>query len=398
MEIHNNDAKMSLSRNLAEFLTQRKEASLYRSRQVLESPQGTHVRLEGKTYLSFCSNDYLGLANDPRIIEALQHGAQRYGVGSGAAHLVNGHSQAHHELEQALADFIGYERALLFSTGYMANMGVISALLDHKDTIIEDKLNHASLIDGARLAQAKLKRYKHADCQSLQQQISLLNQQPCLVATDSVFSMDGDIAPLHDISTICHQHNSLLMVDDAHGLGVLGKQGRGALSHLGLSNKQVPLYVGTLGKAFGTFGAFVAGSKQMIEALIQLARTYIYTTALPPAVAHATLKSLAIVKEENWRRERLQNHIKYFRDQAQSIGYQLCDSSTAIQPVIIGDSQQAVSMSIALKEKGILITAIRPPTVPQGSARLRITFSAQHTQEDIERLLETLSQIRRSEG
>ena len=380
-------------KNISNVLEQRKQASLYRQRKIIDSPQGTHITLEGKRYLSFCNNDYLGLANDSRIKKALHEGSDLYGVGSGAAHLITGHNIAHHELELALAEFTGYERALLFSTGYMANLGVISALVDRKDVIFEDKFNHASLIDGAQLAQANLKRYHHNDTDSLLREITKLDKQASLVATDSVFSMDGDTAPLPALSKLCQEYNALLMVDDAHGLGILGKQGRGCLSHYGLTASEVPLYVGTLGKAFGTFGAFVAGSHDMIDALIQLARTYIYTTALPPAVAHATLKSLDIVKQEEWRRDHLQDLIHQFRQKIPQLGYKLCNSSTAIQPIIVGDAQSAINMSEQLKKLGILIPAIRPPTVPQNSARLRISFSANHTKGDLELLLAGLESL-----
>ena len=377
-------------KNIAADLAQRRQASLYRQRHALQSPQGTHVTQEGKHYLSFCSNDYLGLANDPRLVHALQEGSNKYGVGSGAAHLITGHSEAHHQLELALAEHTGYERALLFSTGYMANLGVISALLKRNDIIFEDKLNHASLIDGARLAQAKLKRYLHNDTQSLQRQLNSADQKNALIATDSVFSMDGDLAPLPALSQLCQQYHALLMVDDAHGLGVLGDHGQGCVAHCGLAPQDVPIYVGTLGKALGTFGAFAAGSHDIIEALIQSARTYIYTTALPPAIAHATLTSLHIVQQETWRREHLQHLIQTFRQQTQQLGLTLSTSNTPIQPIIIGDTAQTVAISEALKTRGILIPAIRPPTVPTGKARLRVSFSANHSEEDLQQLLEAL--------
>ena len=378
-------------KNIAADLEQRRQASLYRQRHALQSPQGTHVIQEEKCYLSFCSNDYLGLANDPRLVQALKEGGEKYGVGSGAAHLITGHSEAHHQLELALAEHTGYERALLFSTGYMANLGVISALLERNDIIFEDKLNHASLIDGARLAQARLKRYLHNDVESLQRQLNNADSKGTMVATDSVFSMDGDLAPLSALSQLCQQHHALLMVDDAHGLGVLGDKGQGCVTHCGLSPQDVPLYVGTLGKALGTFGAFVASSHDIIETLIQSARTYIYTTALPPAIAHTTLTSLYIAQQETWRREHLQHLIQTFRQQAQQLGFTLTDSSTPIQPIIIGDTAQTVATSEALKAQSILIPAIRPPTVAKGKARLRVSFSANHSEEDLQRLLNALS-------
>ncbi len=374
-------------KDISAFLAQRKHASLHRHRLTLNTPQGAHIAVEGRSYISFCSNDYLGLANDPRLIKALKHGADKFGVSSGSAHLISGHSMAHHQLELALADFVGYERVLLFSTGYMANLGVITALVDRKEALFQDKLNHASLIDAARLAQATLKRYLHGDASSLKQQMATVNDNSThLVVTDGVFSMDGDLAPLVELSKVCHQNNGLLVVDDAHGLGVIGKQGRGTASHFGLASAP-PILIGTFGKAFGTFGAFVAASDEIIEMLIQLARTYIYTTALPPAMAHATLCSLNILKNEEWRRQHLRKLISKFRTHAKQLGLKLGDSTTPIQPVLIGDTQQALAISQKLNAAGILTPAIRPPAVPQGGARLRITFSAQHTCDDVERLL-----------
>lgn len=377
-------------RDLAAELTRRRGASLYRQRQVVESPQGVHLQLEGSSYLSFCSNDYLGLANHPAVVAALQEGASRYGVGSGSAHLVSGHSQAHHRLEEELAAFVGYERALLFSTGYMANLGVISALMGRTDLVLEDRLNHASLLDGARLSQARLQRYPHNDIAVLARQLAENPQSERMVVTDGVFSMEGDLAPLPTLAACCQEQESWLLVDDAHGLGILGHQGRGTANHYNLDTHQVPILVGTLGKAFGTFGAFVAGSSLLIETLIQQARTYIYTTALPPALAHATRTSLALVKEEEWRRDHLRQLIKLFRAGAEQLGLLLANSITPIQPLLIGSSERALQISHALRDHGILIPAIRPPTVPLNSARLRITFSAAHSEADVCRLLETL--------
>jgi len=345
--------------------------------------------VDGHTLLSFCSNDYLGLAAHPEVIAALQHGAEQYGVGSGAAHLVIGHSSAHHALEEELADFTCRPRALLFSTGYMANIGVITALLGRGDTVFEDRLNHASLIDGGILSRARLKRYTHADASHLTDQLGGAQGEK-LIVTDGVFSMDGDIAPLTDLANAASQHDAWLMVDDAHGLGVLGKQGGGSLPHLGLTQDDVPILMGTLGKAFGTFGAFVAGSEELIETLIQQARSYIYTTALPPAVAEATRASLRLVRKDEWRRERLQKLVQRFRSGAQQLGLPLMDSITPIQPLLAGSAEQALAWSQQLEAQGILVSAIRPPTVPEGSARLRITFSAIHQDEHIDRLLDAL--------
>ncbi|MFC1602361.1 8-amino-7-oxononanoate synthase [Pseudomonadota bacterium] len=376
-------------KNLSAELDKRREAHLYRSRRQISCAQSSELQVDGRPLLNFCSNDYLGLAAHPQVIAALQQGAAQYGVGSGAAHLVIGHSSAHHALEEELADFTGYPRALLFSTGYMANIGVISALLGRGDTVFEDRLNHASLIDGGILSRARLKRYTHADSKHLTNQLGEAQGEK-LIVTDGVFSMDGDIAPLNELADAARQHDAWLMVDDAHGLGVLGKQGRGSLSRLKLSQDDVPILMGTLGKAFGTFGAFVAGSEELIETLIQQARSYIYTTALPPAVAEATRTSLRLVREDEWRREKLQQLVQRFRNGSQQLGLPLMDSITPIQPLLAGSAEQALDWSQQLENQGILVSAIRPPTVPEGSARLRVTFCANHQDEHIDRLLDAL--------
>jgi len=379
-------------KTLEQELSRRRAENLYRERLVLESPQGAEVRVGAQTLLSFCSNDYLGLANDPRVVAAMQQGAQHYGAGAGASHLVSGHSRAHHALEEELAGFVGAERALLFSTGYMANLGVVSALVERHDTIFEDRLNHASLIDAARLARAKVTRYPHADTARL---AKMLQQapQPGLVTTDAVFSMDGDIAPLAELSELAARHDARLLVDDAHGLGVLGRNGRGTLEYLGLPPAPPVILMGTLGKALGVFGAFVAGEAALIETLIQQARTYIYTTALPPAVAEAVRASLRIAREEGWRRERLNGLVRRFRDGAERLGLHLMPSPTPIQPVVLGTAGAAMQASRRLREQGILVPAIRPPTVPEGSARLRITFSTAHEEKHVDRLLDAFSNI-----
>ena len=379
-------------KTLEDDLARRRAQQLYRERLVLESPQGAEVRVGEDRLLSFCSNDYLGLANDPRVIAAFQQGAQRYGVGAGASHLVSGHSRAHHALEEELAEFVGAERALLFSTGYMANLGVLSALTDRNGSIFEDRLNHASLIDAARLARAPVTRYPHADPMRL---AAMLQQapHPQLITTDAVFSMDGAIAPLAELSDLAAKYDARLLVDDAHGLGVLGANGRGALEHLGRPLAPPVILMGTLGKALGVFGAFVAGEEALIETLIQRARTYIYTTALPPAVAVAARASLRIVRAEGWRRDRLRTLVTQFRAGAERLGLNLLPSPTPIQPVVFGAPAAALQASHRLREQGILVLAIRPPTVPEGSARLRITFSAAHTAAHVERLLEALAAL-----
>ena len=374
-------------------LQQRQSDGLYRSRRILDSAQGTEIIVDGNRLLNFCSNDYLGLANHPDIKQAMKNGLDHYGTGSGSAHLICGHSRAHHALEEELADFCGYPRALLFSTGYMANLGVAQALCGQGDAIFEDRLNHASLLDAALLSGARLQRYAHLDVTDLDNKLGSSKKAEKLVMTDGVFSMDGDTAPIGKLAETCHQHQAWLMVDDAHGFGVLGQQGKGSLEQAKVPTSQVPVYMATLGKAVATTGAFVAGSDDLIEYLIQHARTYVYTTAMPPALAEATRASLHIMQTENWRREYLQQLIKRFRLGAQQLGLQLMDSDTAIQPIIIGDSRLATRISEQLLDKNILVSAIRPPTVPDGSARLRITLSAAHTEKHIDQLLGELDRI-----
>ena len=375
---------------LAGRLAEIKALGLYRRRRVVEKLQGVRAVVGGRRVLNFCSNDYLGLADHPEVVAAFIRGAQHYGVGSGASHLVTGHGPTHHVLEEELAAFTGRERALLFSTGYMANLGVIAALTGRGDWIFEDRLNHASLLDGALLAGARLKRYAHADAEALQTVIEDCSAEGKLIVSDGVFSMDGDLAPVPELAKLAMRAGAWLMVDDAHGFGVLGRTGGGVAEHFGLSAAEVPVLVGTLGKAFGTFGAFVAGSEDLIEYLIQRCRPYVYTTALPPAVAEATRASLRLVLEENWRREKLVKLIEQFRHGAAQLGLQLLPSQTPIQPIMLGDNQHAVQISQQLLEAGFLVAAIRPPTVPDGTARLRVTLSAAHEAEDVERLLEAL--------
>ncbi|MEJ6656831.1 MAG: 8-amino-7-oxononanoate synthase [Pseudomonas sp.] len=377
--------------DLSSRLAERRAAHLYRQRPRLTSPQDVQVTVDGQRLLAFCSNDYLGLANHPEVAEAMVEGVRRWGVGGGASHLVIGHSEAHHQLEDALAELTGRPRALLMSSGYMANMGAITALVGQGDTVLQDRLNHASLLDAGLLSGARFSRYLHNDADSLNKRLAKAVGNT-LVVTDGVFSMDGDLADLPAICAQARAQGAWVMVDDAHGFGCLGKQGGGVVEHYGLGLDDVPVLVGTLGKAFGTAGAFIAGSEELIETLIQFARPYIYTTSQPPAVAWATLKSLQLLREESWRREHLARLIARFREGASALGLQLMDSPTPIQPLLIGDSERAMQLSAALRERGILVTAIRPPTVPQGTARLRVTLSAAHSAEDIDRLLEALQQ------
>jgi 8-amino-7-oxononanoate synthase len=379
---------------LNHHLVELAQQGLYRSRRVIESPQGINLQLNGQQLINFSSNDYLGLANHADVIQAFKNAADTYGVGSGSAHLICGHSAAHHALEEELAEFTGRDRALLFSTGYMANMGVIAALVGRNDTVFQDRLNHASLIDGALLSGARLKRYAHADTQHLDVLITDSSAKK-LIVTDGVFSMDGDFAPLPALVLTANTHNAWLMVDDAHGLGVLGKQGGGILEHYALKQNDVPILMGTLGKSFGTFGAFVAGSETLIETLIQKARTYIYTTAFPAAVAEATRASLKRVIADGWRRDKLNVLAERFKLGAIQLGLPVSASNGAIQPLIIGDNQKTIDLSNALFAHGFLVSAIRPPTVKQGSARLRLTFSALHEEQHIDRLLNAFDKIYR---
>ncbi|MCW9013413.1 MAG: 8-amino-7-oxononanoate synthase [Gammaproteobacteria bacterium] len=380
-------------KNLHAELAQRKQHKLYRSRRVSESAQGPEIMVDGRKLVNFCSNDYLGLANHPAIRKAFISGVEKYGTGSGAAHLVNGHSAAHHALEAELAEFTGYPKALLFSTGYMANLGIAQALCSRGDAIFEDRLNHASLLDAGLLSGARLQRYQHLNAVELEKKLSARDKGEKLVMSDGVFSMDGDAAPINQLATVCQQQDAWLMIDDAHGFGALGENGRGSLEQQNVSTDRVPIYMATLGKALGCAGAFVAGDEDLIEYLIQTARSYIYTTASPPAVAEATRASLKVVAEESWRRKKLQQHIDQFQQGAQQLGLNLLPSATAIQPIVLGDAETALTASQKLLQQGLLITAIRPPTVPEGTARLRITLRADHQTEQIDQLLEALSTV-----
>ncbi len=375
---------------LAAVLEQRREEGLYRHRLTLESSQGPIVSVNGRQYLNFCSNDYLGLAAHPRIVERFRSAAIQYGVGSGASHLVCGHSAPHHQLEEALAEFTGRARALLFSSGYMANAGILSSLLQRGDSVFEDRLNHASLLDGGLHSGARFQRFPHNDVSALKAKLASA-QGPKMVVVDGVFSMDGDTAPLAALADACGEHDAWLMVDDAHGFGVLGERGVGSTEAAGLEVSSVPVLMATLGKALGTAGAFVAGSEVLIEGLIQQSRNYIYTTALPPAVAAASLEALSLLREEPWRREHLAQLIVRFRVGAEQLGLPLMMSASAIQPLLVGDAARAVDLSKRLSEAGFLIGAIRPPTVPAGTSRLRITLSAAHSEEQVDQLLEQLA-------
>jgi 8-amino-7-oxononanoate synthase len=390
----------TLQEILAGRLEERRSAALYRQRRTLHSPQQPRVNVEGKSLLSFCSNDYLGLANHPAVIGSFKQALDEFGAGSGASHLVSGHSLPHHALEAELAAFTGRSRALVFSSGYMANVGILTALLGKQDQVFEDRLNHASLLDGGLFSGARFKRYPHLDSRSLAAQLGKHSNEDGLrcIVTDGVFSMDGDVAPLPQLLAVAAQHNAVLMLDDAHGFGCLGSTGGGlaqAVAETGITVNEhnLPILVGTFGKAFGTAGAFVAGSDELIESLIQFCRPYIYTTALPPAVAAATRTSLALIQQEHWRREHLQHLIQRFRTGCLQLGYSLTDSHTPIQGLLLGEAGVALAASRALEAAGLLVTAIRPPTVPAGTARLRITFSATHTETDVDLLLDALATL-----
>ena len=388
----------SLNGRLSSMLSATQAAGRLRRRRVVESRMaGTaRARIDGREVVVFCSNDYLGLAGDTRVGEALAQAARTWGLGSGASHLVSGHSREHHALEEELAEFLGRPRALLFSTGYMANLAVGSALLQPGDRVIEDRLNHASLLDAGRLSGTRFARYAHGDVPALERELSAPHDGATLVASDGVFSMDGDLAPLPALAAACRDRDAWLFVDDAHGFGVLGAHGRGSLELEGLTREDVPVLMCTLGKAVGASGAVVAGAQDLVEVLVQRARTYMFTTALPPAVAAATRVALRLCREEDWRRERLVDLIARFRREAGTLGLRLLDSDTPIQPILIGEERAAVAASEALLDAGLWIAAIRPPAVPKGSSRLRITLSAAHSDADLDRLLEALSRLVRT--
>ena len=371
------------------------DQALRRRRRTVHGRCAPHTDADGQPLLAFCSNDYLGLASHPAIVEALQEGAARYGAGSGASHLISGHGLAHAKLEEELAAFMAPHleapRALLFSTGYMANLAVLSVLGGRDAELFSEALNHASLIDGARLSRAEVKVYAHGDIDALEALLRASRAQTRVVVTDSVFSMDGDIAPLPQLLALCERHGAWLVVDDAHGFGMLGAHGRGALEHFNLRSPQL-VYVGTLGKAAGVSGAFVAAHDTVIEWLVQRARPYIYTTASPPALAHALSASLALIAGEEGaaRRAHLHTLVAGFRAALRLRRWRLMPSDTAIQPVCIGASGTALAASAALQRGGFWVPAIRPPTVPRDTARLRVTFSAAHALEDMQRLAHAL--------
>jgi 8-amino-7-oxononanoate synthase len=381
---------------LQKNLDERAAQGLLRQRSTVQTPQSPHIEVDGRACLSFCSNDYLGLAHHPQLTAALQQGAAQWGVGAGAAHLISGHFEAHQQLEQQLAAFVGQPEALLFSTGYMANIGVVQALAGKGDTIFAEKLNHASLNDAMLLSRADVQRYRHNDMAHLE---SLLRKKseasPAgrkLILTDAVFSMDGNLAPLPELLVLCERYDAWLLLDDAHGFGVLGPQGRGTLAHFGLASPRM-IYMATLGKAAGVFGAFVAAESIVIETLVNHARSYIYTTASPPALAVALQQSIRLIEQGDALRAHLHSLIGKLRAGLSNLRWPLMLSETAIQPLLIGDNTAALALSAGLRERGLWVVAIRPPTVPEGTARLRITLSAAHTESDVDALIGALHEL-----
>ena len=384
-------SRPDLLQRLAARHAERGRQALLRRLRTVQAVQGPRVVVAGRALLNFASNDYLGLAQHPALIEALVAAAGRWGVGATAAHLLGGHRDEHATLEEELAAWTGRERALLFSTGYLANLGVLGALLQAGDLCVQDKWNHACLLDGARLAGAELRRYPHADVAAARRQLGALPDAAAVLATDAVFSMDGDLAPLPALAALCREQGAVLHVDDAHGLGVLGPGGAGSVCAAGLSQHEVPVLMATLGKALGVAGAFVAGSAALIEGLVQFARSHVFTTAMPPALAAATRAAVRIARFEDWRRDQLARLITHFRHGAQARGIALLPSPTPIQPVVVGDSARALAVARRLEADGFYVPAIRPPTVPAGRARLRVTLSAQHAEAQLEALLDALA-------
>jgi 8-amino-7-oxononanoate synthase len=383
-----------LLQRLAAATAAREREGLLRRVRTVQSRRGVEIVVDGRRLVGFCSNDYLGLADHPDLIAALCRAAAE-GVGGTAAHLICGHHREHAALEEVLAEWTGRDRALLFSTGIMANLGSMQALLAMEPGMpslcVQDRLNHASLIDGARLAGAELRRYPHADIDGARRQLQARPGAPAMLATDGVFSMDGDIAPLAELAALCREESALLHVDDAHGLGVVGPAGAGSLSLAGLGQAEAPLLMATLGKALGCAGAFVAGSHGLIDGLTQFARSYVYTTAMPPALAAATRVAVGLAQRADDRREKLTGLIARFRSGATQLGLALMDSRTPIQPILIGAAEAATGAARALEARGYLVTAIRPPTVPVGKARLRVTLSAAHEDHHIDGLLAALA-------
>jgi 8-amino-7-oxononanoate synthase len=373
---------------------QREAQSRVRMRRNVTRRDGVRMEVDGQWLTGFCSNDYLGLAQQFAIVNAFQDAAAKDGAGGVASHLVCGHHAVHDALERELADWLGMPRALLFGNGFLANLGVVQALLEDDDVCVQDRLNHASLIDAARLSGCKLRRYPHLDAEGALRQLRSVPDTGALLATDGVFSMDGDIAPLRELALIARVQHATMYVDDAHGVGVLGPDGRGSVAAARLDVNAVPLQLVTLGKALGSYGAAVVGNADLIQHLSETARPYIYTTALPPAQAAASLAAVKLARREHWRREKLDAAIARFREGAAKRGFELMPSTTPIQPLAIGDDTATLAYAQALEAQGFWVSAIRPPTVPEGKARLRFTLSALHTPAEIDALLDALAWAR----
>ncbi|MCP4254404.1 MAG: 8-amino-7-oxononanoate synthase [Candidatus Scalindua sp.] len=378
---------------ISDELNKIKESGLYRELKVIENTQDTHLEIDGKTYLSFCSNNYLGLANHSSVVKAVKDSVEEYGWGAGASRLVSGNMTLHETLEKVISEFKTKEATIVFPTGYMANLGAISSLVSRGDLVVCDKLNHASIIDGCRLSGADFRVYAHCNMEKLEnilKKSSKYNRK--LIVTDSVFSMDGDLAPLSDLVTIATKYSAVLMVDEAHGTGVFGQNGRGVVEHFNLI-KEVDVVMGTLSKAIGSLGGYVSGNIDLISYLRNKARSFMYTTALPPAVCAASIAGIRLIQEDPTMRESLWNNVHYIKDKLKMHNFNMISSESQIIPILIGDAQKAVEISKLLYEKGILIPAIRPPTVPANSSRLRMTVMSSHTQKDLDRLLRVLSEV-----
>lgn len=377
--------------SLQRELEQRKADGLLRQRRLLDSPQAEHIVANEQPYLSFCSNDYLGLANHPELIAAMQKAAGDSGVGSGASGLITGHHRYHDELEKQLAAFVELPAALLFSTGYMANIGVLGALTGRGDAIFADKLNHACLNDGGYFSHAEFQRYPHNDVAALEKLLQASTAKHKLIAADAVFSMDGDIAPIPEYLALCEKYDAYLYIDDAHGFGVLGEHGKGSLNHFKIKSPRI-IMMATLGKAAGVAGAFVAGEQVVIDYLIQKAKSYVYSTPAPPALSATLSVSVKLIEQRDDLRVNLQRCINYLKNNLKLNKWQLLESYTPIQPLVVGDNIEALALSEYLQARGILVPAIRPPTVPVGTARLRISLSAAHTLDDMKKLVDVIHQ------
>ncbi|MEO1925165.1 MAG: 8-amino-7-oxononanoate synthase [Gammaproteobacteria bacterium] len=378
---------------MAEEINQRKSSGLYRERKIINSAQGALIEIEGQQYINFSSNDYLGFANNAELKDCMIAAIDKYGVGAASSQLIVGHLTPHKLLEEKLSQFLDRDAALIFPTGYQANLAIASVLIDSNTVVLQDKLNHASLIDSALLSKGKLVRYRHNDVENLKTLLEKNKKYNLVVMTDGVFSMDGDYALLREIAELSKKYNALLIVDDAHGLGVLGERGAGLLEVLNLDQQQVPIIIGTFGKSFGASGAFVSGSKLHIEAFIQKARTYIYTTALLPSIAATMTRAIDLVSEGDYLRKNIKDLVLHYKNQTAGSGLNIGESMSHIQPLIIGKAAQALAASKELYENKILVTAIRPPTVPKNTSRLRISITAKHTKDQIDLLVETLKTV-----